>query len=204
MIDTAGKATAGNAGSRNGWRGRRWRTVYWAAAVLLLLVPLVAMQFTGEVRWTVFDFVFAGALFFVVGVTYEAAVRDTDNAAHRWAVRLALGTGFALVWVTGAVGIIGSEANAVNVLYYGVLAIAAAGAVVAHFRPRGMARAMAATALAQAAVATGALVAGWMGTSGPFEVVAINGVFVALWIGSAVLFRRAAWEQAPADTGPEK
>jgi len=47
-----------------------------------------------------------------------------------------------------------------------------------------------ATALAQALVAVIALV-GRM-RNGPLEIVTINGFFVALFVGSAVLFRKAA------------
>ena len=201
MTTNRGEAIDGNTDDRGGRHGSWWKTAYWSAAALVLLVPLIAMQVTDEVNWTASDFVFMGSLFLGAGLAYEAAVRETDSAAHRWAVRLALGTACVLVVATGAVGIIGSEANAVNLLYYGVLAVGVVGSIVARFRPRGMARAMAATALAQAAVATGALFAGWgeVAQSGPFEVVGINGGFVALWVASAVLFRWAAQAQPTAE-----
>ncbi len=56
-----------------------------------------------------------------------------------------------------------------------------------------MARALFATALAQTLVAVIALV-GRLGSpnSGPLEIVSINGFFVALFVGSAVLFSKAA------------
>ena len=184
---------AGNTDDGGGRRRSWWRIVYWSAAALVLLVPLIAMQVTDEVNWTVSDFVFAGALLLGAGLAYEAAVRRTDHTAHRWAVGLALAAPFLLIWVNGAVGVLGAEDNDANLLYGGVLAVGFVGALLARFRLRGMARAMAATALAQTAVTVGALVAGWAGPeNGPFEVVAINGFFVALWAASAVLFRQAA------------
>lgn len=88
-----------------------------------------------------------------------------------------------------AVGIIGNEDNPANLMYGGVLAVAAIGAVVAGFRPRGMARALAATALAQALVALIAMIAGLGYTF------ILTGFFVALWLTSARLFRRAARHQ---------
>lgn len=158
-----------------------------------MLMPLVAMPPTDGVGWTGSDFIIAAALLLGVGFAFRAAGRERDGDAHRWALRLALVSALVLAWATGAVGIAGSEADDVNVLYYGVLAVGGTGAVVARFRPAGMARAMAATALAQAAVATGALVAGpWNLNPWTLEVVAINGGFVVLWAGSAVLFRIAA------------
>ena len=51
-----------------------------------------------------------------------------------------------------------------------------------------MARALFATALAQALVAVIAMIA-WKQY---FELSTLNGLFIALWIGSALLFRKAA------------
>jgi hypothetical protein len=126
------------------------------------------MQFTDGVNWDVADFVIAGALLVGVGVPYELAVRKTGDTAYRAAVGVALAAAFLLVWVNGAVGIIGSEDNPANLVYYGVLAVGLIGAFVARFRPGGMARALAVTALAQASVAVVALVAGLVSPgSGP-------------------------------------
>lgn len=192
MTAHTGDAT-GDAGSGSERRESRWRITYWTAVVLVLLAPLLAMQFTDEVHWTAFDFAFAGAVLLGVGLAFELVVRKTVDGTYRIAAGVALAAALLLVWSNGAVGIIGSEANGVNLLYYGVLAIGVVGALVARFRPRGMAGAMAVTALAQAAVAAGALVAGLASPqSGPFEIVALNGFFVALWAGAAVLFREAA------------
>ncbi len=184
---------AGNTENGGGRRWSRWRIAAWTVAALILLLPLVAMQFTDEVNWEVADFAFAAALLVGVGVPYELAVRKTGNAAYRAAVGVALAAVFLLIWVNGAVGIIGSEDNDANLMYFGVLAIGVIGAFIARFRPRGMARALFATALAQASVATVALIAGWGSpSSGPLEIVALNGFFVALFVGSALLFREAA------------
>ncbi len=176
-----------------GRRGSRLRIAAWSAAALILLLPLVAMQFTDQVVWDVADFAIFGVLLVGVGVTYELAARMTGDTAYRAAVGVALAAAFILVWVNGAVGIIGSEDNDANLMYGGVLAVGVIGAIIARFQPRGMARALFATALAQALVAVIALIAG-LGSpwSGPLEIVALNGFFVALWVGSAWLFREAA------------
>ncbi len=184
---------AGNPDKGGGRRVSRWRMTAWTAAALMLLLPLIAMQFTDEVVWDVTDFAVFGGLLIGVGVTFELAVGKTGNTAYRSAVGVALAAAFILVWVNGAVGIIGSEDNDANLMYYGVLAIGLVGAFVARFQPRGMARALLATALAQALVAVIALVAG-LGSrwSGSLEILGLNGFFVALFVGSAWLFRRAA------------
>ncbi len=193
-----------NTENGGGQRGSRWRIAAWAAAALLLLLPLIAMQFTDQVVWDGADFAIFGALLVGTGVTFEVAARKTGNSAYRAAVGVALAAAFILIWVNGAVGIIGSEDNDANLMYGGVLAIGVIGALIARFEPHGMARALFATALAQALVAVIALIAG-LGSpgSGPLEILILNGFFVALFVGSAWLFRHAAREQPPAGAGPE-
>jgi len=81
-------------------------------------------------------------------------------------------------------------------MFGGVLVVGLVGAVVARFRPQGMARALVATALAQAAVAVIAAVAG-MG-----YIFVATAFFGALWLASAWLFRRASPEPAAAGAAP--
>ena len=197
------RTMAGNVEKGGRWR---WRLAGWAAAAFLLLVPLVAMQFTDEVNWDVADFAIFGALLLGSGVTYELAARKTGNIAYKIAVGIAILAAFLLFWINGAVGIIGNEDNDANLMYHGVVLIGLIGAFVGRFEPRGMARAMFATAIAQALVAVIALVAGW-GSSGPIwprGVLGMTAIFVTLWLGSAWLFRRAASEVSPAGTSAEE
>ncbi len=154
------KAMAGNAENGGARRGSRWRIAAWAAAALILLLPLVAMQFTDEVVWDVVDFAVFGALLVGAGITCELAARKTGNTVYRSDVGVALAAAFILVWVNGAVGVVGSEDNDANLMYAGVLAVGIIGALIARFQPKGMARALFATALAQVVVAMIALIAG--------------------------------------------
>jgi hypothetical protein len=165
------------------------------ATAVLLLVPLVAMQFSREVHWSPADFAAAGILLAGTGLLYERAARNARNGAYRAAVGIALAAALLLVWINLAVGMIGDEDNPANLMYAGVLAVGGIGALVARFQPYGMARAMFATAVAQALVAVIALVAG-LDAALP-----IDGFFTALWAGSALLFRqasatRASWQPA--------
>jgi hypothetical protein len=132
----------------------------------------------------------------------------TYNAAYRFAVGVALAATLILVWMNLAVGIIGSEDNPANLLYVGVLAVGIVGALVARFRPHGMARALLAAALAQVLVPVIALfiwkpqvtsVEAFLGMLGVFGV---NAFFVMLFVGSALLFRHAAREQTPTSIHP--
>lgn len=173
-------------------------------AAVLLAVPLVAMQLTDEVVWTLSDFVIMGALVVGTGVLYELAARKAGSTAYRMAAGAALGTAFLLVWVTLAVGIIGASGDPADLVYGGVLGVGFVGALLARFRPRGMARAMFAVAAAQASTAPVALLAGMVPAyNSAFEILGINGMFAALFLGSALLFRRAAREPAPAGSTAE-
>jgi hypothetical protein len=171
----------------SGWRKSRWRIALWCTAALILLLPLVAMQFTEEVAWDLADFLVFGAMLVAVCGTYELAARVTGNAAYRAAVGVALATAFILVWINLAVGIIGSEDNPANLMYVGVLAVGIVGAIIARFQPQGMVRALVATAFTQALVAVIALIAR-LG----YEVLILTVFFSALWLTSAWLFRKAA------------
>ena len=152
-----GETMTGNAekGGRRRWS--RWRIAGWAVGAFMLLLALVAKQFIGEVSW-VDNLAQTGALLIGVGIAVELASRKTGEAAYRAAVGLALGSALLLGWVNGAVGIIGSADNKANLMYGGVLVVGAIGAIIARFKPEGMARVLFATALAQTLVAVIALV----------------------------------------------
>ena len=128
----------------------------------------------------------------------------SNRNAYRAAVGVALAAAFILVWLSLGVGIIGADGDPVNMMYFGVLAVGTIGAIVARFRPHGMARALFATALAQALVAVIALIFGLgLPWSPAVEILVLNGFFVALFVGSALLFRHAGRERTPAGAGPE-
>ena len=186
-IPITGQADYGDRPHRSGWR-----IAAWSAAALILLVPLVAMQFTDEVAWSVADFAVAAALALSTGLAYEWAVRTKSNTAYRAGTGVALVGAFLLVWLSLGVGIIGRDGDPANLLYGGVLTVGIVSALLARFKPAGMARALFATALAQAVVAAIAVFAG-LGApySGPL-LIGLNGFFVALFAGAALLFQQAA------------
>jgi hypothetical protein len=118
------------------------------------------------------------------------------RTAYRAGLGLALLAILMLVWLALGVGIIGGDGDPVNRVYVTVLAIGLVGAVLARFRPRGMGRTVLAMAAAQLAIAVIASIAGWgLPYSGPVEILAINAFFVAMFVVSALLFRRAARTQ---------
>ncbi len=171
-----------------GPRYNRLRPVIWGGAACLLLLPAVAMWLGSPgVHWSATDFVVMGAMLAVACGLYELGVSRSGNGAYRAGFGLAVLAGFLTVWVNLAVGMLGSEDNPANAMFAGVLCVALAGAWLARLAPRGMARAMAATALAQL-LAVGIAVP--MGFA-PREL-ALTACFVLPWLAAALLFRAAA------------
>jgi len=166
-------------------KGNRWRVLGWGMATGPILLPLVAMQFTSEVNWTVGDFLFATLMIGSVGLAFELVVRASNSTAYRAGAATALAAAFLTVWVNGAVGMIGSEDNPYNLLFLGVIVLALIGSTLARFRARGMMLAMATCAVAQAFI-------GLFGLSADLRGGILATGFAAIWLVSAALFRNAA------------
>jgi hypothetical protein len=118
---------------------------------------------------------------------------NTHKTMYRFALSVALAAALMLVWLSLGVGIIGADGDPANMMYFIALVVGGIGALIARFRPGGMVRAMLAMALAQALIVAIAI-AGGLGRpySGPLELLGLTGFFVALFVGSARLFRHAA------------
>ena len=74
------------------------------ATGLLLLVPLVAMQFTAEVNWTLGDFVAMGILLFGSGTLFVLVARVAPRK-YRALIGFAITLAFLWLWAELAVGI---------------------------------------------------------------------------------------------------
>jgi bacteriorhodopsin len=77
-------------------------------AAILLLVPLVAMRFTSEVKWSFFDFLVAGFLLFGAGLLLELILRKVKTIRQRIILCVVLFVALALIWAELAVGIFGT------------------------------------------------------------------------------------------------
>ena len=75
----------------------------------LLLLPLIAMQFTNEVNWTLMDFVVAAVLLLGAGLIFELVMRKIKNTKYRTTIIVILVLAFLLIWAELAVGIFGSS-----------------------------------------------------------------------------------------------
>ncbi|ALM09311.1 membrane protein [Sediminicola sp. YIK13] len=82
--------------------------VILVAVSSLLLIPLLAMQFTEEVHWTFSDFLVAGALLMGTGLMVDFTLRKVAQTKYRIAICVAIVIGLLLIWAELAVGIFGS------------------------------------------------------------------------------------------------
>jgi hypothetical protein len=168
--------------------GQNWRFAIWGGAAALMLAPALATRLTDEMAWDRFDFMLVAIMLGALCGAWELAMHKTRNWTFAAGAVVAAGAAFLLFAVSGAVGFIGDEDNAVNLLFFGVITLAVGGAVIVRFRPEGMARAMAVTAGAQ--VATAALAVAMVPDLRGFLVG--TAMFVPLWLLSSWLFARAA------------
>ena len=144
-------------GNRERSRSNFWSALRWSGALVLLLIPLIAMQFTSEVTWTAGDFLFAGLTIGGAGLAYELAARTVRGNAYRAAVAVGVGGSVLIIWVNGAVGIIGNEENPANLMFYGVVALGFIGAIIMLARAAAMVWVMSTMAVAQLSVGIAAL-----------------------------------------------
>jgi hypothetical protein len=77
-------------------------------SILLLFVPLIAMQFTNEVNWKVLDFIIAGALLLSSGLIIEFVIRRVKQSRSRIIMIITIVALLLLIWAEIAVGIFGT------------------------------------------------------------------------------------------------
>ncbi len=75
---------------------------------IILLVPLIAMQFTSEVQWEYNDFITMGVLLLFTGLSCELIMRKVRQLKYRLLLILGVLTMFFVIWVELAVGVFGT------------------------------------------------------------------------------------------------
>ncbi len=165
-----------------------WRIAGWGALLALFALPAIAMQFTSEVDWTGSDFVFAAVLISALGIGAEIAVRVGRNVPHKVGIAIAALGGFLTVWINGAVGMIGSEDEATNLVFIALVGIAVVASLLVWFRPAAMRSIMAALSAGQFGVG---IAAGLWTMPGHAVEWGVLGFFALIWGASAACFHVA-------------
>lgn len=75
---------------------------------VILSIPLIAMQFTSEVNWTLSDFIVAGVLLISTGLAIELVIRNIKSGTSRTIILIIILVALFLIWAEMAVGIFGS------------------------------------------------------------------------------------------------
>jgi hypothetical protein len=75
---------------------------------LLLLIPFVAMQYTSQVNWSLFDFIIMGGLLLSTGLVLEFFLSKVKKKKYQVLVSLAVLLLFLITWAELAVGIFGT------------------------------------------------------------------------------------------------
>lgn len=75
---------------------------------LIITIPLIAMQFTNEVNWSLFDFIIAFILLSVIGLTINYILQLTNRLQNKIFFCIMVLLIGLLIWTELAVGVFGS------------------------------------------------------------------------------------------------
>lgn len=177
---------------------RKSLVVLVVAVAVIVLIPLM-LTLLATWHWRPGAFVLALILLSGgAGLAYElVAKKKMSNKAYRFAVGVALAAVFVLVWMNAAVGGILGD-NPANMMYFGVLLTGLTGAIIARVEPQGMSHALLAMAFAMVLVPVIALIIGTPAfANGLVAVFGLHAFYAMLFVGSALLFRRANTKDSP-------
>lgn len=88
-------------------KNKRLLFIVFIVAVLLL-IPLIAMQFSKEVVWTASDFVIATVLLLGTGLAIEFVLRKVKTTRNRILLSGIILAALFLIWAELAVGVFGT------------------------------------------------------------------------------------------------
>jgi hypothetical protein len=77
-------------------------------ALLILMTPLAGMQFSDQIKWTVFDFTIMGILLTGIGLLVELVLRKVSTPRNRTLILSGVILLFFLIWAELAVGVFGT------------------------------------------------------------------------------------------------
>jgi hypothetical protein len=178
---------------------RRRRSLWKGPALLtalILPIPIVGSIVIADWHWPPGAFVVLGGILFSIGFAYQLVTLGRNDLRYRMAVGMTFAACFVLVWSSFVQM---ADVVPAAALYFCVPIVGLVGAVLARLRPAGMARALLATALAQALALVAVLaflmertprITAW--TPPEWRGVGGNAFLVLIFAFSAWLFRQVA------------
>jgi peptidoglycan/LPS O-acetylase OafA/YrhL len=178
------------------WRSTPWRIAAWTAGAGVMLLPISIQAISGNFGWSTGDFVFVGVILFTSCFIFDLAARKPRNLSYLLGSAAALAAGSGLVVVNGAVGLVGSEDEAHNLLFLAVILVAIVGAVFARGRPEGMAAAMFAAGVSHLAISAALLIRARGVSDGDarMEILGLS-ILGGIWLAAAWLFRHSSQDR---------
>ena len=82
--------------------------ILYSVPFVILSIPLIAMQFTSEVNWTLSDFAIMGFLLFLTAFTTDLVLKKVKTFKSRLIIVSVILIALMLAWAEMAVGIFGS------------------------------------------------------------------------------------------------
>jgi hypothetical protein len=160
------------------------------ASLALLLLPLIASRLIDGWNWPPQAFLLLYVLFFLTGLSYALITRNQNLWSYKLATALSLAAGFVIAWST-MVRLSETE-NRLNLIYFAILALGAAGAALSRLAPRGMSRTL---FLMAASVAAAWLITHQLSSGAHpaphWQTNLAHTVFVLVLASAALLFRHA-------------
>lgn len=83
--------------------------IFLSIVLVLLAIPLISMQFTEQVKWSLIDFIITGILLVVTSLIVEFTLRKVMSNKLKIVITVVLLLSLFLVWAELAVGIFGTQ-----------------------------------------------------------------------------------------------
>ncbi len=83
-------------------------SVIFTVITSILSIPLIAMQFTDQVNWSLFDFLAMAILLSILGLALRYIWQKATNKRSKLLLSIPIILFFLLVWIELAVGLLGS------------------------------------------------------------------------------------------------
>jgi hypothetical protein len=174
------------------WSRSGWRYAMWAIAAALAGFALYAWE---AVTVGEYGLVVVAIMFALVAVVVERAAATRARWAYGVGIAIAVLTALGQMWMNLAVGIIGSEDNPTNLIFF-LIPLAVLTGLPLLRRPGRLAWLLAAAAVGQVIGA----VYGTLAPLGPPEpemaplggIIILTAYFAGLWLNAAALFRAAS------------